>query len=150
MDSWVLRAPVGGAAGYAADRSYGVLLDRELLKPRSRSRERSACDPFGLPHLPRGLTLRVHRIEGLLVLERVHARPEPVVAIGEQLPFHDQAMEGFLDELLAVLDVAEDVLLEGEVTAVDQDTGVGDVADAGHDAVRLQRHDMKCLIRLDA
>src|SRR3954462_6057953 len=47
-----------------------------------------------LPHLPRRIPLGIEIVEALLVLEGVHAAPEPVVLVGGELALVDEALEG--------------------------------------------------------
>ena len=63
------------------------------------------------------------RVEILLVLDRVHRRPEPVVAIDDQLPCADEA-SGLVHDVLARAQIVEDVLPEHEEAAVDADVGL--------------------------
>ena len=77
-----------------------------------------------LPHLP-GRPARVVEVgELLLLLERVHA-PEAVVPVAEELALLDEPGERFEHQLLAGLDVVEDLLAEHEEAAVDQQVGLG-------------------------
>jgi len=55
------------------------------------------------PQLPRRIATRVNLVEMLLLLEGVHARPEAVVGIGEQLALLDEPTEWLLDQFLAFL-----------------------------------------------
>src|SRR5262245_1485932 len=90
-----------------------------MLRQCGSGRQRKSGGRSTRPHLPRSLAPGVHVVEGLLLLECVHTRPEPLVAVGDQLLEANEALEGFLHELFAVLDVIEDLALEGEEAAVD-------------------------------
>src|SRR5437764_14111042 len=63
-----------------------------------------------LPTHPGAVALRFHAVEGDLVLERVHGAPESVVPIHRKEALLDEPLERLLDELVALLDVVEDVL----------------------------------------
>src|SRR5262245_10083421 len=68
-----------------------------------------------VPDLPDGAPLAVHRLEHLLVLERVHARPEAAVLVRHELVLADQPRERLEHEFLALVQMVEDRLLEDEV-----------------------------------
>src|SRR5712692_6481500 len=57
----------------------------------------------GFPDLPRTLPAKVHVLEQLLFPEGVHAGPEAVVLVREELAFRGQPPERLLDELVAVI-----------------------------------------------
>src|SRR5205085_4041592 len=56
-----------------------------------------------LPDHPGAVAPRFHAVEGDLVLEGVHRAPEAVVAVDAEELLLDQALEGALDELVALL-----------------------------------------------
>ena len=56
----------------------------------------------------------------LLLLKGIHASPESLVRISNQLPFRDQAMEWLLDQVFPLLDVVENLPPEDEEAAIDQ------------------------------
>ena len=60
---------------------------------------------------------------------------KPVYRYTRQLALRDQALEGLLDEFVALLDVVEDVAPKAEVAGVDPELGVADLAHAGDQAV---------------
>src|SRR5882724_3416391 len=72
---------------------------------------------LSLPDHPRTIALRFHAIEGDLVFELIHRAPEPAVPINVQQLLFDQALERALDQLVAWLDVVEDVLAQHEKSA---------------------------------
>ncbi len=79
----------------------------------------------------------------LLVLERVHRRPEAVVPEGHQPALLDQPPERLLDELLALADVVEDLPAEDEVAAVDPGRALANVADRLHRASVVGLHEVE-------
>ena len=76
----------------------------------------------------------------MLVLERVHRRPEPVVRECCQLALLDQPLERLLDEVLAFFDVVE------ELTAEDEEAGVDPEIERRH---VLRRSSPCALVELD-
>src|SRR5262245_27660331 len=127
-----------GPRGDAPDGSYPL-----------RRFGRHALDDGALPHLPGGVAARLHFVECLLVLEGVHARPESLVAVRDELLQTDEALEGLLDELLALLQVIEDLPLEGEESAVDPEIGTADVADVLDEAIAAERDGVEALAGAD-
>src|SRR4051795_12577137 len=62
------------------------------------------------PHGP-GWDRRVgQRVEAILLLQRVHRRPEALVAVRDQPARGDQPAERLLDELLTLLEGVEDAV----------------------------------------
>src|SRR5688500_5012412 len=102
------------------------------------------------PDFPGRAAAGVDVFEQLALLEGVHAGPEAVVGIGDELPFGGQALERLLDEILAGADVIEDVLVEDEVPPVDAHPHVLDVADALHAAPVFRLHEVEAARRGDA
>src|SRR6185503_2438047 len=92
----------------------------------------------------------MHIVERLLLLERVHTRPEPVVAVRDQLLLADQALEGLIDELFAVLDVIENLTLEGKKAAIDPEICAAHVTNVTDERVVVQRNRMEALTRAHA
>src|SRR5688572_2152572 len=62
-----------------------------------------------IPDLPRGGAVLVQRLEALLVLERVHRRPEAVVTLGQDLLVLHEPRERLVDQVLARSDVVDDL-----------------------------------------
>src|SRR5262245_48846063 len=86
--------------------------------------------PSGLgrpPDLPGCVAARAQILQHLPVLERVHRAPEARVLVRQQLALRDQPAERLLDEILAVLDVVEDLLPEDEEAPVGPDVRPTDV-----------------------
>src|SRR5262249_37711488 len=96
-----------------------------------------------LPDLPGRVAARVHVVEELLLLERVHPEEEAVALGGDELLLRDEALEGFLDELLAGLDRVEDRGPEDEEAGVQPDLGLRDVLDVGDAAVAVRADDVE-------
>jgi hypothetical protein len=94
---------VVGVAPSASTRS-GAPGSRASLRP-------STASP--LPERPGRVPRLVLGLEVLLVLEGVHRRPEPLVAVGEQQVLLDEALERLLDQLLPFADEVEDLLCAG-------------------------------------
>src|SRR5215470_10061158 len=101
-----------------------------------------SCGP--LPNGPRGLAAGTHVIERLFVLQCVHARPKSAMPIRSQLLQTNQSLEGLFDELLALLEIVEDLPLEGEEPAIDPQVGTTDMADVPDQAV-VESHGMEAL-----
>jgi len=62
-------------------------------------------------------------VQHLLILERVHADPEAIVFVGREVSFLRQPLEGFVEQVFALVNVGENVLLEDEIAAVDANLG---------------------------
>src|SRR5262245_27773513 len=103
-----------------------------------------------LPHLPGRIAARVHVVEDALIRERVHALPEAGRAVGDELALGDEPLEWLLHELLAWLDVVEDLALEREETAVDPEFRLADVPDLVDESGGVRRDDVERLARADA
>src|SRR2546425_8934804 len=65
-----------------------------------------------LPDFPRRFPLRIEVVELLLILEGVHAGPETVVAIGQELLFRDERSEEHTSELQSLAYLVCRLLLE--------------------------------------
>src|SRR5216684_3397474 len=103
-----------------------------------------------LPDFPRRRATRVQIVQVLLVLERVHRGPEPVVAVRDQPPLLDQPTEGLVHQLLPLPEILEDVALEDEVASVDPNRTLVHVLNPGHYVPVAQRDDVKTQARPDA
>src|SRR5690606_5543702 len=103
-----------------------------------------------LPDLPRCVVVLDQLLEPLLVLERVHALPEAVVAIRVQLALRDQTLERLVDELLALAKVVEDRLPENEEAAVNPVVQVLDRVDGRDGAVGVRVDEMEARVGLHA
>src|SRR3954453_16685758 len=112
---------------------------------RGLERDLAVLQPHG-PRRDRGVR---QRVEAVLLLERVHRRPEALVAIRDQLARRDQPAERLLDELLTLLEVVEDVVAEDQVAAVDPQGAVVHRPDAGDRPVRVRLEDVGGEARLD-
>src|ERR1022692_3955104 len=97
-----------------------------------------------LPHLPGSIPTRVEILQLLLFLERVHARPKPVVLVADEAVLSDQPLEGFYDQFFSVAKVLKDVFAESEISAIDPQTCVGNMLDTA-DQVACQRNHVKAL-----
>ena len=71
------------------------------------------------PHLPGRRTGAPKTLEFLLVFECVHATPEPIVWIANQLLLINESPEWLIHEFLAGSHVVEDLLAKYEVPAID-------------------------------
>ena len=65
-----------------------------------------------------------HVLQHLLVLQGVHRAPEALMLEGKQLIGLDQPPEGRLDQLLALLQIVEDLGAEDEEAAIDPEVGI--------------------------
>jgi hypothetical protein len=83
----------------------------------------------------------------LLLLERVHRRPETVVSVRHQLVLGDQPPKRLLHEVVAFLDVVEDLPSEDEVAAVDPHVRIRDVVDLRHRVVLGDLRDVEVVGR---
>src|SRR5258708_554600 len=77
------------------------------------------------PKHPWAIPLSFHAVEGDLVFKRVHRLPESIMAVRTERTSLDEARKRLLDQLLAVLEVVEDLAAQGEISPVDPySTGV--------------------------
>src|SRR5882672_530748 len=106
----------------------------------------------GLPHFPRGHTAAIQALEMLPVLERVHARPEAIIPVADQLLFFHQPLERLIDKFLFLANVIEDLLFENEEASVDSHRAHADCMDLGHQITvpLLQRNHVVAEVRPDA
>src|SRR6476659_8046608 len=84
-----------------------------------------------------------HVLEDLLVLQRVHRAPETFMLEGKQLIGLDQPPERRLDQLIAILEVIEDLRAEDEEAAIDPQIGILGSAQAVDLAARLHIDEMQ-------
>src|SRR3954453_3459816 len=112
---------------------------------RGLERDLAVLQPHG-PGRDRGVG---QRVEAVLLLQRVHRRPEALVAIRDQLARRDQPAERLLDELLTLLEVVEDVVAEDQVAAVDPQGAVVHRPDVGDRPVGVRLEDVGGEARLD-
>src|SRR3954463_1306760 len=96
-----------------------------------------------LPASPGRAACGIQALERLHVLERVHRRPEARVPVGQELAVRDQPLERLLDQLVAWLQVVEDLPAQDEVPAVDPDVGIVDVRDAGDEPLFARVDDVE-------
>src|SRR5262245_11391470 len=92
------------------------------------------------PDRPGRLRLAPQVLEILAVLERVHAAPESVVRVDDELALGHQAIERLEYQILPLLEVFEDLLAEREETSVDADDRTPDRLEGG-DVVAVVRPD---------
>src|ERR1035441_1600683 len=83
-----------------------------------------------LPHFPWSRTTTPQRFQLLLIFERVHAGPETVVGVTNQLLLFDQSMERLLYQFFFLANVIEDFLLEDEIASVNPHASIIDGVDA--------------------
>src|SRR5712692_1464455 len=102
-----------------------------------------------IPHFPGRFAGRMHLFQELSLLEGVHARPEPIVLVREQLLGGDQSLEGLNDELFARSHVVEHLAAKCEEPTVDSYVRIGDVPYTFHDAVVLEIDEMERPWRFD-
>ncbi len=108
--------------------------------PVGRPRGRSQTAHGRLPRLG-------ERLERLLVLERVHRCPEPVVRCAIRSPRSISRWNGSCTSSSPGSMYVEDVGAEDEVAPVDPDVGVVDVADRLHLCRRLERDGVEGVVR---
>src|SRR5687768_14991572 len=113
--------------------SSSMMLHRDGRQAVLLHRKCFSLWPVSLPDFPRGFAPIVQLVELLPVFERVHAGPVAVVWIGEQLFLGDQPLERLLDELLARLQVREDVMAKDKEAAVDPQPRLADRPHIGND-----------------
>src|SRR2546426_4109571 len=82
----------------------------------------------------------MHFVQALLVPERVHGLPEPVVAVRQQLILGEEPLKRIHHEVVAGAQVVEDLRAKNEEAAVDAQAGLPDSLDARHLPV-VVRHD---------
>src|SRR3989449_7314967 len=92
----------------------------------------------------------MHFVQALLVPERVHGLPEPVVAVRQQLILGEEPLKRIHHEVLAVPQVVEDLRAKNEEAAVDAQAGLPDVLDARHLPVVLRHDKVIAQLRPDA
>src|SRR5580704_930961 len=80
----------------------------------------------GLPHFPRCSATGAKTFQLLFVFESVHACPEPVIGITDQLLLSNQPLEGLDDQFFFVTHVVENLFLEDEKSSVDPDAAIVD------------------------
>src|SRR5271166_3701123 len=103
-----------------------------------------------VPHGPGRITTTVKVLKFLQLLKGIHTGPETVVSVREKLSFGDQSAKGLFHEFLTLLDVSEDFAPEYKETAVDPRPGFGDVFDALHNPLPVERNHMEACSRLHA
>src|ERR1700681_210681 len=74
---------------------------------------------LSMPDHPGTGTAGIHSIQRDLVLERVHALPEALPAVGHQFAFADQARKRLLDQFVAFLHVVENCRAQYKEAAID-------------------------------
>src|SRR5262249_39980120 len=102
----------GRSSGMGREPDAGSLAAGPGAEPRDRA-------DTGLPYLPGTVACLEHLLELLLILERVHRRPESRVLVREELVRSAETPERLLDQVFALLDVVEDLGAEDEVATVD-------------------------------
>src|SRR5437867_4440340 len=92
------------------------------------------------PYFPGSLAARVHVVERLFFLKCIHARPEPIVFVREQLLLLDQPLKRLLYKFFPVPHIFENVLAEQEISSVHQDSSLVDVPDSTDEIIRHGYH----------
>src|SRR5580700_7244912 len=94
------------------------------------------------PNLPGRASTAIQALQMLLVLKRVHARPEAVMVISDQLLLQNEAIKRLVDEFLAGLHVVEYPAAENEITAVDQHAAIVDGVNSRYEirAATMERY----------
>src|SRR5260370_19455497 len=113
-------------------------------------RNSSVSVALPLPQLPRSEPLAVQVIQLLLLLKRIHAPPEAVIRVGNELFFLNQPLEWFPDEVFTVLDVIEDCAIENKVSAIDHNLGLAQGFDFLNQSTIADRHAMTTQAGADA
>src|SRR5262245_61530927 len=72
---------------------------------------------------PRHFATLQHFLEHLPVSEGVHCPPEALILIGHKASVLDQPIKWLKYQLLAILNVVEDLVPENEITTVDPNFG---------------------------
>src|SRR6266481_1190748 len=88
------------------------------------------------PDFPRSCSSRAKALEFLLVLEGVHAGPETVIGIADQLFLLQQSLKWFPNKFFFFLYVIENLFLKNEESAVDPHRAVIDGVNS-HDQISL-------------
>jgi len=97
---------------------------------------------IGAP-MPWRLATFHHLLKHLSVPERVHGPPKTFIAIDHKLPTVDEALEWFIDQLVALLKIVEDFSAEDEIPAVDPDLGTTARAHCANNAALIEINQMK-------
>src|SRR5215472_4328666 len=103
-----------------------------------------------VPDLPGSVPLGVEVVEMLLVLEGVHASPEAIVLISDELLFGDEAPEWLVDEFFAFLQVLENIFFENEVAAINAHGALGNIFDIGNQVAAVEGNEVVTEIGADA
>src|SRR5690348_3168066 len=85
----------------------------------------------------------------LLIFECIHAGPESVISVADQLLLFDEALERLSNEFLFVAHVIENLVFENEESAVDPHRPVVNGVNAGNEAAifLFERHQVIAEIR---
>src|SRR4051794_13289186 len=86
------------------------------------------------PDLPRSRTRAPETLEFLLVFECVHATPESIVRIANELLLLDESLEWLNHEFLACSHVVKDLFAKDEVTAIYPYGSISDWLNSGNQA----------------
>src|SRR5256885_2423698 len=96
------------------------------------------------PHFPRRVAEIEHVCQFLVLLEGVHA-PELVRRVADDFLFRDQSLKRLHNQLLARLDVVEDLLSEYEKASIDPNIGFPHALDAFYRIARPKLYNVEAL-----
>src|SRR5690348_11239768 len=101
------------------------------------------------PHFPWRFTLRIHLIQSLFILERIHRSIETIIFISDELLLFDQSLEWLPNQFLSRSDIAEDLFLEDKESTIDPNIGLAYVLNFLNIVLSVQRDKVIAQIRLD-
>ena len=110
-----------------------------IAMSRSTRRPESQTSHGAVPSL-------VELFQALLVLQRVHRRPEAGVTLTDELIGLHQPTERLLDEVLTWLELIEQLGPHDEVPAVDPDVRRGHIADPVDEPTFVHRNDVEAVV----
>jgi hypothetical protein len=89
-------------------------------------------------------------LEVLFVLECIHAGPEAVMQVGDQLALLNQPMERLVHQILTLLDVVKDLPPKNKVTAINNAARSSNMSNLLYDSVPTQDDLMEGRCRPDS
>src|SRR5579859_243406 len=97
---------------------------------------------MAIPNLPRGIPFGIEVIEVLFVLEGVHAGPEPIVLMRDQLLFRDETLKGLMNEFFTIFQILENLSFEDEISTINAQGAFVDVLNVGNQTTSIYGDEM--------
>src|SRR4051812_37943398 len=101
-----------------------------------------------LPKLPRCRAAGRQLLQMLAILKGIHARPEAVILVADQLSLCHQSLEGFNHQLFAFAHVVENLLLENEESTIDPNAAIVNRMNVRHQALSSVVHRNKVIAKI--